>query len=144
MISPAYGYEAVAGADPAGGGADLHDPRGGPREVPPARPLLARFRLTASPLYLDFLCGRRELPCAAWANPTRNVRGWRGPCYLVADAHYATYRELVEATDWQRLGPDNDPRCRDCLVHCGFEPAAVLAANRRLRDMLKMAVWQMT
>jgi hypothetical protein len=29
-------------------------------------------------------------------------------------------------------------------MHCGFEPAAVLAANRRLGDMLRMAVWQMT
>ena len=108
------------------------------------RPLWSRFRLVASPVYLDFLCGRRALPCAAWANPTRNVRGWKGPCYLVTDRHYATYRELVELTGWDRLGPGGDPRCRHCLVHCGFEPAAVFAANRRLRDVLAMAVWQMT
>jgi hypothetical protein len=62
----------------------------------------------------------------------------------MADAHYQSYRELVEATDWGRLGPAGDPRCRDCLVHCGFEPAAVLAANKRFRDVLRMAVWQMT
>ena len=67
-------------------------------------------RLNASPIYLRFLCGERELTCAAWANPTYNVRGWRGPCYLVSDAHYETYRELVEATDWDRLGPGGDLR----------------------------------
>jgi hypothetical protein len=104
---------------------------------------LARFRLTASPVYLDFLCGNRELACAAWASPTRNVRGWKGPCYLVTDRHYATYLELVDSTEWDKLGPGNDPRCEHCLVHCGFEPAAVLAANRRLRDAVAMAVWQL-
>jgi len=144
MISPAYGYQAVRQADPGGAEGIFMTRRQVHEKFRRARPLLGRFKLTASPVYLDFLCGRRELQCAAWANPTYNVRGWRGPCYLVADAHYRTYRELVEATDWSRLGPGGDPRCRHCLVHCGFEPAAVLAANRRLGDVLRMAVWQLT
>ena len=76
-----------------------------------ARTLLGRFRLTASPIYMEFLCGERELDCAAWANPTYNVRGWRGPCYLLGDAHYETYRELVDATDWRQFGPSGDSRC---------------------------------
>jgi hypothetical protein len=109
-----------------------------------ARDALSGFKLTASPIYMQFLCGERQLPCAAWANPTYNVRGWRGPCYLVGDAHYETYRELVDSTDWQRLGPSGDPRCAHCLVHCGFEPAAVLLAEKGFRDVLRMAVWQMT
>ncbi|MEE8450625.1 MAG: adenosyl-hopene transferase HpnH, partial [Thermoguttaceae bacterium] len=144
MISPAYGYEAVRqeGTTPAD---DLFMTRQEVREkFREARSMLQRFKLTASPIYMDFLCGNRDLTCAAWANPTYNVRGWRGPCYLMADAHHATYQELVEATDWTQLGPGADPRCEHCLVHCGFEPAAVFAANGRLRDMLKMAVWQMT
>jgi len=144
MISPAYGYEAVRRTDPDGAERifmtreEIHE------KFRRARPMLRRFRLTASPIYMDFLCGRRELPCAAWANPTYNVCGWRGPCYLIADAHYRTYRELLAATDWDKLGPSGDPRCRHCLVHCGFEPAAVLRANKGLRDIIKMAVWQMT
>ena len=93
---------------------------------------------------MEFLCGQRELDCAAWANPTYNVRGWRGPCYLLGDAHYETYRELIDLTDWAGLGPGGDPRCEHCLVHCGFEPAAVLLAHKGLRDMVRMAVWQMT
>lgn len=144
MISPAYAYSAVERADPEGAEQIFMTREEVHGKFRRARPLLRRFKLTASPVYMDFLCGRRELPCAAWANPTYNVRGWRGPCYLMADAHYPTYRELVEATDWERVGPAGDPRCQHCLVHCGFEPAAVLAANKSFGEVLRMALWQMT
>jgi len=144
MISPAYGYEAVSrgDAEQAGGVFMTRDEIHAKfRRVPG---LLGRYRLVASPVYLDFLAGGRELPCAAWANPTRNVRGWKGPCYLVTDAHYGSYRELLETTDWERFGPGGDPRCRHCLMHCGFEPAAVLSSGGGVRDALRMAIWQMT
>jgi hopanoid biosynthesis associated radical SAM protein HpnH len=143
MISPAYGYEAVIQSG-CGAAKEIFMNRGEINEkFRLAEKLLSRYKLTASPIYLDFLSGRRELNCAAWANPTYNVRGWRSPCYLRADSHYLTYRQLVDLTDWNRVGPGNDPRCDNCLVHCGFEPAAVLAANKRLRDILRMAFWQM-
>jgi hopanoid biosynthesis associated radical SAM protein HpnH len=144
MISPAYGYQAVAAADPQGA-AQLFMTR---QEIfakfRRIRDRCGRLKLVTSPIYLELLCGERQLSCAAWANPTCNVRGWKGPCYLITDGHHATYRDLIEKTDWSRIGPGQDPRCEHCLVHCGFEPAAVLAANRRFRDALKMAVWQMT
>lgn len=143
MISPAYGYQAVQQASSENGGLFMTR-----QEIHAwfcrARPLLRRFKLVASPLYLEFLCGQRTLPCAAWASPTRNVRGWKGPCYLITEAHYASFQELLRSTDWERLGPGRDPRCEHCLVHCGFEPAAVLAAPRRLGDAVSMAVWQIT
>lgn len=144
MISPAYGYQAVQQNDPTAADRLFMTREEVHKKFRLARRALQRLKLTASPVYMDFLCGRRELPCAAWANPTYNVRGWRGPCYLIADAHYDSYREMVAATDWSRLGPGGDPRCRNCLVHCGFEPAAVFEANRHLIDIFKMAVWQMT
>jgi hopanoid biosynthesis associated radical SAM protein HpnH len=143
MLSPAYGYEAVQAATPESASQLFLTREETHARFLQARQLLAGFRLTTSPLYLEFLCGQRDLTCAAWACPTRNIRGWKGPCYLVTDAHYGSYRELIEATAWDKLGPGNDPRCENCLMHCGFEPAAVLSANR-LRDMLRMAVWQMT
>jgi hopanoid biosynthesis associated radical SAM protein HpnH len=144
MISPAYGYEAVQCSN-SGGVAEIFMTKAEIHEkFRRSRDMLGQFKLTASPIYLDFLCGERELPCAAWANPTYNVRGWRAPCYLRGDRHYESYRMLVEATDWDALGPGNDPKCENCLVHCGFEPAAVLRSNGGLRDMLKMAVWQMS
>ena len=143
MLSPAYGYDAVREADLQAGDAlfltrdEVH------AKFRRVRQQLRGFRVTATPIYMDFLCGQRTLPCAAYANPTRNVRGWKGPCYLVTDAHYASYRELLAQTDWNALGPGRDPRCAHCLVHCGFEPAAVLANNGGIRDALRMAVWQM-
>ena len=143
MISPAYGYEAVEKASPDGSPPLFMTRQETHEKFRRAKRALGRFRLVASPIYLDVLCGERSLCCAAWASPTRNVRGWKGPCYLVTDAHWPTYRALVEGTRWDALGPGKDPRCEHCLVHCGFEPAAVLAAQSRLRDALAMAVWQL-
>jgi hopanoid biosynthesis associated radical SAM protein HpnH len=144
MVSPAYGYEAVQRTNPNGAAQifltrdEIH------AKFRLAQQLLRGHRLVTSPVYLEFLAGQRELTCAAWANPTRNIQGWKGPCYLITDAHYASYQELIDSTDWTKLGPGQDPRCEHCMVHCGFEPAAVLTAKRDLRDMLRMAIWQMS
>ena len=54
-----------------------------------------RFPLISSPVYMDFLKGERDLPCTAWGNPTYNVKGWKGPCYLITDAHYKTFEDLM-------------------------------------------------
>ena len=137
MIAPGYGYETVQSDKPFFlNRTEIHELF---REL---RQKMNRFRMTATPVYLDFLCGERQLPCAAWANPTRNIKGWRSPCYLIADKHYATYHELIEQTDWSKIGHGHDPRCQDCMMHCGYEPAAVLFGNR-LRDLCRMALWQM-
>jgi len=79
-----------------------------------------------SSLYLDFLAGNRDYKCTPWGNPTRNLFGWQKPCYLLNDGYVATYRELIENTDWNRYGVGRDPRCADCMLHCGFEASAVL------------------
>jgi MoaA/NifB/PqqE/SkfB family radical SAM enzyme len=100
-----------------------------------------RFPLLGTPVYLEFLAGKRDLTCSAWAIPTRNVRGWKGPCYLMTDGHYASYRELIERTEWERYGVEGgvarDPRCENCMVHCGYEPTAMLGTNGRPGDTWK-------
>lgn len=97
-----------------------------------------RYTLFGTPVYLDFLAGSRELTCSAWAIPTRNIRGWKAPCYLMTDGHYATYAELLEKTDWDRYGvvdgKARDPRCENCMVHCGYEPTATLGLNPQPGD----------
>jgi len=137
MLSPAYSYEAVddkeafmTREDIAGKFADIDR-------------IAARHRLADTPIYMEFLKGQRELRCTALGNPTRNVAGWRSPCYLIADRHHSTYRELIEQTDWGSYGAGRDPRCRDCMVHCGFEPTAALMLNKRKGDLRKMIAWQM-
>jgi hopanoid biosynthesis associated radical SAM protein HpnH len=144
MISPAYGYEAVRTSETTVDDTIFMTRDEVHAKFRQARALLERFKLVTSPLYLDFLSGQRELPCAAWANPTRNVMGWKAPCYLITDGHFDSYAQMTESTDWDTLGPGSDPRCEHCLVHCGFEPAAVLSANKSIRDVMKMALWQVT
>jgi len=84
------------------------------------------WRFNHSSLYLDFLVGNQQYQCAPWGNPTVNIFGWQRPCYLLNDGYAASYRELMEDTDWSRYGTGADIRCRDCMVHCGFEPTAVI------------------
>lgn len=101
----------------------------------------AKYPILGTPLYLEFLAGRRDLTCSAWAIPTRNVRGWKGPCYLMTDGHYPSYRDLLEKTDWSRLGVVNgvarDSRCENCMVHCGYEPTASLGLQPESGDLWK-------
>ena len=145
MISPGYGYQAVL-EEQTRPLPTVDDSFFLTRSEIEAlfrliRVKMKKYRLTATPMFLDFLSGDLSLPCAAWANPTRNVAGWRAPCYLIGDAHYRTYREWLEKTDWEKIGPANDPRCRNCMTHCGFEPSAVLAP-KNLGQLLKLARWQ--
>src|SRR5256712_11975041 len=109
-----------------------------------ARNLLSEFKLMTSPIYLEFLSGERDMMCTAWGNPTFNPRGWKGPCYLMTDAHHATFKDLIEKTPWEKYGHGRDPRCQDCMVHAGYEPSAVLGANRKFGDSWKLLKWQLS
>ncbi len=101
-----------------------------------------KYPLLGTPAYLEFLAGKRDLHCTAWAIPTRNVRGWKAPCYLITDGHYKTYREMLEKSDWSRYGIFNghvrDPRCENCMTHCGYEPTPSLGYDRRPGDLWKL------
>ena len=99
-----------------------------------------RWRLNHSPIYLDFLEGKRELACTAWGIPSYSLLGWQRPCYLLDDSYAATYHELLEDTDWSAFGRGRDPRCANCMAHCGYEPTAVIATTRSLRESLRAAV----
>jgi hypothetical protein len=84
------------------------------------------WRFNHSSLYLDFLAGNQNYQCTAWGNPTRNLFGWQRPCYLLVDEGYAaSFRELMEETDWDKYGVGNNSKCANCMAHCGFEPTAI-------------------
>jgi MoaA/NifB/PqqE/SkfB family radical SAM enzyme len=99
------------------------------------------FPILGTPVYLEFLAGKRDLTCSAWAIPTRNIRGWKGPCYLMTDGHYKSYQDLLEKTDWEKVGVVNgvarDPRCENCMMNCGYEPTAALGLQSKPGDMWK-------
>ncbi len=82
------------------------------------------------------------MTCTAWGNPTRNIKGWKGPCYLITDIHHKSFDDLLNKTDWDNYGPGKDPRCENCMVHSGFEASAALGVNGKLGDTLKMIKWQ--
>jgi hypothetical protein len=94
-----------------------------------------RFTIFGTVVYQEFLAGKRELSCTAWAIPTRNVKGWKAPCYLMTDGHYKRYQEMLDTVDWNKYGVVDgiarDPRCENCMVHCGYDPSGALSSNPR-------------
>ncbi|MCE5323535.1 adenosyl-hopene transferase HpnH [bacterium] len=137
MLSPAYSYDSVESQEQFMDRSAVHE------KFKDIDYLASRHRLADSPIYLEYLKGHRELECTAWGNPTRNIAGWRSPCYLVADQHFSHYKDLIEKTDWDSYGVGRDPRCKNCMVHCGFEPTAALMINRQPGDLWKMAKWSL-
>jgi hopanoid biosynthesis associated radical SAM protein HpnH len=86
-----------------------------------------KWRLNHSPLFLDFLEGKVDFTCTAWGIPSYSVLGWQRPCYLMSDGYASSYQALLDTTDWDAYGRGRDPRCENCMAHCGYEPTAVNA-----------------
>ncbi|MSR17826.1 MAG: adenosyl-hopene transferase HpnH [Phycisphaerales bacterium] len=85
-----------------------------------------RWRFNMSPLFLEFLMGKREYECTPWGTPTYNIFGWQRPCYLLQEGYTDTFEELMEDTQWSRYGrASGNSKCANCMVHCGYEPSAV-------------------
>jgi hopanoid biosynthesis associated radical SAM protein HpnH len=105
------------------------------------RDILARgvgrgWKFNQSPLFIDFLAGNQSYHCMPWGNPTRNVFGWQRPCYLLGEGYAKSFKELMETTDWDAYGTGNYEKCADCMVHSGYEAAAVVDA---VKHPLKIA-----
>jgi hopanoid biosynthesis associated radical SAM protein HpnH len=135
QISPAYAYEKAPDQD--------HFPG-----VTKTRQLFReafadggrkRWRLNHTPLFLDFLEGKVDFECTPWGIPSYSIFGWQRPCYLMGDGYAKTYAELIETTDWSQYGRGRDPRCANCMAHCGYEPTAVLASTRSVKQALRAA-----
>ncbi len=85
-----------------------------------------KWRFNQSPLFLEFLMGKREYECTPWGNPCYNIFGWQKPCYLLQEGYADTFQELIDDTDWDNYGlASGNPKCANCMVHCGYEPTAV-------------------
>ena len=122
MISPAYAYERAPDQDHFLGVKQTHELF----RAAFADGRRKKWRLNHTPLFLDFLEGKVDYQCTAWGIPSYSIFGWQRPCYLMADGYAETYKELVETTDWEKYGRGRDPRCDNCMAHCGYEPTAVL------------------
>ena len=135
MISPAYAYEKAPDQEHFLG-------------VTQTRELFKKafadgrrqkWRFNHSALFLDFLEGKKDFECTPWGIPSYSLFGWQRPCYLLNDGYVGTYKELIETTDWDKFGRGKDPRCANCMAHCGYEPSAVLATMGSLRESIRAA-----
>jgi hopanoid biosynthesis associated radical SAM protein HpnH len=98
------------------------------------------WRFNMSPLFPEFLMGKRDFSCTPWGMPTYNIFGWQKPCYLLQDGYADTFAELMAATEWQNYGTESgNPKCANCMVHSGYEASSVDYGFGSLRGFLAMA-----
>jgi hopanoid biosynthesis associated radical SAM protein HpnH len=95
------------------------------------------WRFNQSPLFLEFLMGRRSYECSPWGSATYNLFGWQKPCYLLQDGFADTFEQLMSETAWSEYGrASGNPKCQNCMVHCGYEPTAVADSFSGVRGMV--------
>jgi hopanoid biosynthesis associated radical SAM protein HpnH len=121
MLSPGYSYNKAP---------DQHHFLGRARTRRMFRAILSNrkksWKFNMSPLFQEFLMGKRQYTCTPWGMPTYNVFGWQKPCYLLQDGYADTFAELLEATEWHNYGTESgNPACANCMVHSGYEASAV-------------------
>jgi hopanoid biosynthesis associated radical SAM protein HpnH len=121
MLSPGYSYDKAP---------DQKHFLGRARTRRLFRAMLANrkssWRFNQSPLFLEFLMGKRDYPCTPWGMPTYNIFGWQKPCYLLQDGYTDTFAELMADTAWHNYGTESgNPKCANCMVHSGYEASAV-------------------
>jgi hypothetical protein len=59
----------------------------------------------------------------------------------MTDGHYPRYQEMLEKVEWNKYGVVDgvarDPRCENCMVHCGYDPSGALGTNYKRGDNWK-------
>jgi len=83
-----------------------------------------------SALFLDFPGRQSDLSMARpWSNPTYNLFGLAETLLSVVPtrAMRRPYKALIEDTEWgkESTASGKNPRCDNCMAHCGFEGTAV-------------------
>ncbi|MGJ3245219.1 MAG: adenosyl-hopene transferase HpnH [Elainellaceae cyanobacterium] len=137
MISPGYSYEWAPDQDHF---LQREQTRALFREIlAPFKAGKKAWNFNHNPLFLDFLTGEKDYECTPWGSPSYSVLGWQKPCYLLNEGHYKTFQELLDHTDWSQYGrASGNPKCADCMVHCGYEPTAAMDAmepNNMVRSL---------
>jgi hopanoid biosynthesis associated radical SAM protein HpnH len=136
LLAPGYHYESVE-RDIFLTRSEIHG------KFTRIRSFSRRYRLTSTPMFLEFAAGLRELPCSPWSTVTYTPRGWKGPCYLIGQKFTHSWKEFWEETDWDYWESRRDARCQNCAMHSGFEASAVRELRQSPRDLFRMAVWNL-
>ncbi|MBI3911749.1 MAG: adenosyl-hopene transferase HpnH [Armatimonadetes bacterium] len=137
LVTPGYEYESLLGRDLFLHREETHE------KFRRVLELSRRYRLTSTPLFLEFVAGLRELPCSPWSTVTLTPRGWKGPCYLIGLKYYPTWEEFWNGVNWEYWESRQDARCQNCKMHSGFEASAVREASRSVRELGRLLTWNL-
>ena len=102
-----------------------------------------KYKLTSTPMFLEFAAGLREYKCSPWSTVTYTPNGWKGPCYLIGKTWSQTFDEFWNGTDWSYWESRQDPLCQNCLMHSGFEASVVMELPKHPGDMVRMIAWNL-
>jgi hopanoid biosynthesis associated radical SAM protein HpnH len=136
MISPGYSYEKAPVQDKF---LKVEQTRKFFKDVfKPMHDGSKKWAFNHSPFYLDFLEGEMDYQCTPWSMPNYNIFGWQRPCYLFSeDGYAATFKELMEETNWDKYGRGRHQKCDNCMTHCGYEGTAVRDSMSSPKNMLR-------
>jgi hopanoid biosynthesis associated radical SAM protein HpnH len=102
-----------------------------------------KYRLTSTPMFLEFAAGLREYKCSPWSTVTFTPKGWKGPCYLIGKNYTFSWDEFWNGTDWPYWESRVDRLCQNCAMHSGFEASVVRELPRSPGDMVRLVSWNL-
>ncbi len=137
LISPGYDYESVE-ADVFLTKEQIHE------KFQAIRGFSGKYKINATPMFLEFAAGMRELPCAPWSTVNFTPKGWKAPCYLIGEGFIEKWDDFWENTNWEYWESRLDSRCQNCKMHSGFEHSAVEEAMKTMKGKLQLAAWSLT
>jgi hopanoid biosynthesis associated radical SAM protein HpnH len=136
LVSPGYEYASVEQHDIFLSKEQTHD------KFRAIRDLAGKYRVNATPMFLEFAAGMRELPCSPWSTVNYTPKGWKAPCYLIeGEGYFKEWDEFWTKTDWAYWETRQDSRCQNCKMHSGFEHSAVNEAMKTTGGKLRLAAW---
>jgi hopanoid biosynthesis associated radical SAM protein HpnH len=135
MVSPGYTYDKAP---------DQKHFLGRARSKKMFRAILSNrkktWRFNASPIFMEFLMGKKDLTCTPWGMPTFSIFGWQKPCYLLQDGYADSFKELMETVQWSNYGTESgNPQCANCMVHSGYEASGVNYTFGSLKGLMQTA-----
>ncbi len=137
MISPGYEYESVE-ANVFLTKEQIHEKFRAIRDFAP------KYRISATPKFLEFAAGLRELPCSPWSTVNYTPRGWKAPCYLIGEAFIEKWGDFWKDTNWEYWESRLDTKCRNCKMHSGFEHSAVEESMKTLKGKIELTMWSLS
>ena len=135
LISPGYEYESIE-RDIFLSKEQIHE------KFRAIRTFSKQYNVSATPMFLEFAAGLRELPCSPWSTVNYTPKGWKAPCYLIeGEGDFEHWADFWQQTDWAYWESRQDRRCQNCKMHSGFEHSAVTEAMKTMKGKVQLAAW---